>query len=247
MRLSAALPRFFRTDADNRTVTARSLRRGPPIWAVAVGSGLVALLIVGVIYAILSQTSSPPPVATTGTSPRTAQTGGLTPATATTQAALSASAGPFGAARAAFVTAIAPQPGALLTATPTVATAVQPTQPVQPAQSAALDATSVPVTQLPPATPQVTATPTPTPRAPAAAPRVEKTAQGLLTVTCRPQICEEVIDNGKPFGAAPFFRKPVAAGEHRIQLKAHNPPITKIVQVYVVADDLKVVSVTMAP
>jgi len=257
-----SLPRFFRTDADNRTVTARSLRRGPPIWAVAVGSGFVALLIVGVIYAILAQTSSPPATVSqnetgVGTATGTPPTGrgagtGLAPTTTTTASlASSAATGPFGFMRAGFVTATGTgaataTPGSSVTPPTTAAptAAIPPATP--PAATVAADAPSVPVTQLPTATPPATPPPAAA-RPPPVATRSDKPPQGLLTVTCKPQICDEVTDNGKPLGTAPFFRKPVPAGEHRIQLKAHNPPITKIVQVFILADDLKVVSVTMAP
>ncbi|MBX3233625.1 MAG: protein kinase, partial [Labilithrix sp.] len=81
---------------DNRTMTAQRFKRRPPMWVVAALSCSVALLVAGIVIAIIS-TTNPQPVAKS-TAPVGSSAGSV--------------AGPFTAARDAFQNATAPQPSA---------------------------------------------------------------------------------------------------------------------------------------
>jgi serine/threonine-protein kinase len=222
-------------------MTAAALRRGLPMWAVAVASGLVALMFVGIIYAILASTSSPPKTVTSAT-----PSGSASPPGSGLAGSVVAppGTGPFGVARAAFSQTIIPPPKPTAMLAPTT----PPVAPVAPTQSAA--SATTPVTTAPttaPTTPATTAASTAQARpTPIATPRVEKEATGLLTIICKPA-CDQVFDNGRPLGTSPIFRAPVPVGEHRLQLKTNSPPVNKVITVYIVRDDLKVVPVTMTP
>jgi len=216
-------PLEFGGSMDNRTVTAQAIRRGIPLWAVAVGSALVALVLVTGIYVFITRSSTPT------TPPKTIATssGSATPASTSTTIA-NLAAGPFGSARAAFAHAIEPPPPPAPTAT------IAP--PVTPSALPSSIVTQAPTTPPPP-----TAAPTqrPTPqRGP------EPIATGLLTVMCSPS-CDQIIDNGKLLGPGPIFRQKVAVGEHRLQLKKGN--VTKISNTIVTAGDLRSVAVVMTP
>ena len=53
-------PLEFGGSMDNRTVTAQAIRRGVPLWAVALGSAAVALLFVTAIYFVITRTTTDP-------------------------------------------------------------------------------------------------------------------------------------------------------------------------------------------
>ncbi len=215
---------------DNRTVTARALKKGLPPWAVAVASGVAALVFVGLIWIVLSLavgSSKPQPVASPSTS-----------ASAGTGAPLVPGSGPFGSARAAFSAVLVPPP---------------PPPPPAPTASAAMPSEPTPVDTTPPPTPTpapapthtavAAAAPTPVHAAPTPVARPARGPSGMLTVICKPGPCDQVIDNGKSLGASPIFRAQVPVGEHRLQLKSASG--MKVVPVIVVADELKVVSVSI--
>ncbi|MDB4943586.1 MAG: serine/threonine protein kinase, partial [Labilithrix sp.] len=85
-RVAPTMNRLNAPTYDNRTMTAQRFKRRPPMWVVAALSCSVALLIAGVVIAILSSASPAAPTSR--------------PATATSAA--SAAGGPFTSARAAF-------------------------------------------------------------------------------------------------------------------------------------------------
>jgi hypothetical protein len=74
---------------------------------------------------------------------------------------------------------------------------------------------------------------------------VTGTGTGVLTVICFPA-CDHVFDNGRDLGASPIWQKQVSAGEHRLKLTTANPPATKILTVFVAADELKTIKQTMS-
>lgn len=93
-------PPFVPAGRENRTVAARALKRGIPMWAVALASGLVALLFVGAIYLLIAG-----PADANDKRPTPMASGGAAPDGATKP-----SGGPFAAARSAFKVALLPQP-----------------------------------------------------------------------------------------------------------------------------------------
>ncbi|MEO6420655.1 MAG: protein kinase, partial [Polyangiaceae bacterium] len=102
------IPRFF-VPNDGRTMTAQSFqRRGIPMWAVAVASGVVALIFVGLIYVLLAPRAPTTPK-TVASNASATSSGGLSAPPSVPPTGTSAS-GPFSGARAAFATAITPPP-----------------------------------------------------------------------------------------------------------------------------------------
>ncbi|MEO8799295.1 MAG: hypothetical protein ABI551_15500, partial [Polyangiaceae bacterium] len=206
--------------AENRTVTAQALRRGMPIWMVALGAALVALLALAVLYVVVTHLDSTPPSKTvaSGSSAAPATSAATTSPTANGTSGSGVGSGPFGAARAAFSQVIAPPPAPVPTASATVA----PTLEAPPAETAA--ALSPPstqtVTQLPDqraaSTPRSTGGPS---HSPARVASAATGGTGMLTIVCSPN-CDQVVDNGRLLGPSPIFRLKVSAGEHRLQLKS---------------------------
>ena len=226
---------------DNRTMTAQRYKRRPPMWVVAALSCSIALLIAGVVIAVISSPS--PPKATTGSTTPTAAAGAT-------------GSGPFASARAAF-NGIVNQPGSSLVppGAPPSAVTAPPLHPTAaavsaepPAVAAALPAATtaaaapvVPVAVAPPAPPSpppaapVAAPPpatTPRPAAPpstaapapppaTAAKPSKPAALGALTVVCMPK-CDQITDNGVPLGPGHIFNRPVPSGRHVLQLSAPN-------------------------
>ncbi|MBS2020303.1 MAG: protein kinase [Deltaproteobacteria bacterium] len=179
-RMAPTVPRAGGPSYDNRTMTAQRFKRRPPMWVVAALSCSIALLIAGVVIAIVSASSSGPekprvtgPTSTTGT------TGG-----GASNAAAAGSSGPFSSARAAFNSAVAqpgssaapttpPSPGA---APPPAMTAAATSDAPPPVATTAAPPPPVATAAAPPAT-TVAAAP-PTPPAPAA-PTPIKTATAV--------------------------------------------------------------------
>jgi serine/threonine-protein kinase len=216
---------------DNRTMTAARLKRRPPMWVVAALSCSIALLIAGVVIAIISTTSSP----NRGNS------------TATGRGATTGATGPFTAARTAFNTVVTPPPTQPTTPTTSMTPPPSPPHPgadssATPTQTATANATAqttaAPTPPQAPTTPTVASpTPTPTPvvrtaaapaPAPAPAPVAQTTSKkpanaalGALTVVCMPK-CDQIIDNGAPLGPGHIFNRPVPAGRHVLVLSAPN-------------------------
>ncbi len=228
---------------DNRTMTAQRFKRRPPMWVVAALSCSIALLIAGVVIAIISSTSSSP------ATPKTAPSSASGNSVGVTGTAGATAGGPFSSARAAFDAVVNPPgssiappgaPASAVTAPPTMtadapadAPAAAGTAPVaQPAAVAvAQPAVAQPAVAQPaaiaaaqpavaaPARAPVAAAPAP---APVPKPTVAKpSALGAITVVCMPK-CDQIIDNGTSLGPGHIFNRPVPAGRHVLQLSAPN-------------------------
>ena len=254
-------PRLFAPPlpGELRTDTARKLSRPPPMWMVAAGSGLAALVaaVLVIAFASWSAKREEHPAVTAGAAPAQA--------TATVVHATTAPAtGPFGSARSAFALAIAvsptappppaPVPSATVAATPS---AVAPSPPPAAATPAppppASDSTPAPAPH--PAAPlPVAAAPAPA-RATAAARRPTPipaaaapvgSDHGQLSIICFPA-CDAVYDNGQLVGPSPIFKRTVAVGEHKLRMTSANPPATKVVSVIVMGDQTLTVRQPMTP
>lgn len=221
-RMQATVPRAGGPSYDNRTMTAQRFKKRPPMWVVAALSCSIALLIAGVVIAIVSASSGPPspsptPRASSSSSPSTAGTGA-----GSTAAATPGSAGPFSAARGAFNTVVS-QPGSsaaptgttppgAVTAPPVATTPPAATAEVAPATTTATTATAG-ATTAPAATTATaaaaatTAAPTPAPApAPTQAPAPAQTA-----ATARPTATAAAAFTAVPTPAAtPTTKKPAA-------------------------------------
>lgn len=213
---------------DNRTMTAQRFRRRPPMWIVAALSCSVALLVAGVVVAIISWTSPQQPRPNEGAS------GGAAVGTSPP--------GPFAAARTAFITVASPTPASAPTSA--VVPPVMPT-PSAPAPAAAPTTTSAAASAAPPSTapPPGTASPATRPVvAPAPLPR-RTAALGALTIVCLPK-CDQIIDNGAALGPGHIFNRPVPSGHHVLVLSAPNG-VRKTVQVEVVPEQTREVRLSM--
>ncbi len=226
-------PTVQRIPNDNRTMTAQRFKRRPPMWVIAALSCSIALLIAGIMIAILTTTSSSTIQATR---PGT---------TATTQSpAASLATGPFTSTRTAFNNVVnapaAPPMPSPAPPPPQPTGAATPAPTVDPTPTAATaTATVVPVTK-PTAAPQ----PQPTAVVPPPTATAKKTSStGAITVVCLPK-CDQIIDNGTPLGAGHIFAKQVAAGKHVLQLSAPNG-VKKTMPVEVLPDQTKEVRVSM--
>jgi eukaryotic-like serine/threonine-protein kinase len=230
-RMQPTMPRMAH---DNRTMTAQRFRRRPPMWVVAALSCSMALLIAGVVIAIISTTA--PPQARSSPVPTGATAGAV---------------GPFTAARTAFTAVVtappppapqpAPQPGPL----PTTGAV---TAPVETSAPAATVATAIPASTAtaipsPPASPQRTAAPAAVPQAPQPSTKKAAAGTGTLTVVCLPR-CDQIIDNGASLGPGHIFNLPVPAGRHILVLSAPNG-VKKTVPVDVTNDKQTEVRMSM--
>jgi serine/threonine protein kinase len=186
---------------DQRTVTAQSLKKRVPVWAVAVGSAALGLLAFAVVLVLVSR-PTPRPRAVPG-AVSTASTGGTPPP--------SAAGGPFTSARTAFLAAIATPPGG---DTPNNVAPPATTNPAPPPPDAPASSTPTPAsTTSKTAKPTWTAVPVAPTDAPAPA---SPAAQGTLKVICVPS-CDQVFDNGAPLGPSPVVKK-TSVGSHRLKL-----------------------------
>jgi len=269
-RMQPTVPRMGGPSYDNRTMTAQRFKRRPPMWVVAALSCSIALLIAGVVIAIVSASSS---------GPEKSKVTGPTSSGGVPSTAPVGSGGPFSSARAAFNTAVsqpgssnAPPPGVAPAAPPPVMTTAAPTDtapaattaaaaPPPVAAPAAPPATTAavaaqPPTPPPPAAPaktasQVAATPTPaatpvkaaTPVATPATVPAKPASLGAITVVCMPK-CDQIVDNGTSLGPGHIFNRPVAAGRHVLQLSAPNG-VKKNLVIEVVSDQTKEVRMSM--
>ncbi|HWL86421.1 MAG TPA: hypothetical protein VNO21_11495, partial [Polyangiaceae bacterium] len=245
-----------------RTIMAQGLKQGIPMWVVASVAGVLALLLVGAIYVVFLGTSPGNRTAAAPAPTGLVERGGPGSAAAV--------AGPFGSAREAFNTAIAPAPKAaepviledkiapIVTASASAAPPAATSAPTNaraaimaPAAIAKPDAGPEPIkretatrgpTEIDAA--RVATGPTERKSTERRADKSEKT--GLLTILCKPNPCNEGTDNGKPFDPS-VPRQSVPAGEHRLVLKTSNPPVTKSQTVTVSAGDLTIQRVIMSP
>ncbi|MCW5833961.1 MAG: hypothetical protein KIS78_16295 [Labilithrix sp.] len=235
---------------DNRTMTAQRFKRRPPMWVVAALSCSIALLIAGVVIAIISTTSPGP----------RAQQGGA--ATTTTAGAV---AGPFTAARTAFTSVVrraaagperdhaaahgdhAAAAGAhrradrgrdgapVVTAPPVVPT----TPTVQPTAPPRLRRPRRP-------RPRRRRLRRPPPRARLRAGPDAEEVHLYWSPHCRLHApkCDQIIDNGTPLGPGHIFNRPVPSGRHALVLSAPNG-VKKTLQVEVVPEQTKEVRISM--
>ena len=218
-------PTIPRSAADNRTMTAQRFKRRPPMWVIAALSCSVALLIAGIMIAILTTTSSNGNQATR-------------PGASAQVAAAGAATGPFTATRTAFNNVVTVAPPPPVTAPPSAPPPPPPaptpaptaaTTPPAGAETGLAGATATlgvvagPKGAVPPVQPtapvNVGVQVQPPPAAPA--PPKKTSATGMITVVCLPK-CDSIVDNGTPLGAGHIFGKQVPAGKHVLQLSAPN-------------------------
>jgi serine/threonine protein kinase len=227
---------------DNRTMTAQRYKRRPPMWVVAALSCSIALLIAGVVIAIVSSTGNTPSKGAGTPSPSGSVAAGAN--SPPSGAANAAGTGPFSSAKAAFNAVVsqpgssaAPPPGsppAAVTAPPVMTAAVTPDPTPAPtappvanptpavAVAAAAPPAGAPVIAPLQTQPRPAATPVAVASPPAAAPTPRKPAAlGAITVVCMPK-CDQIIDNGTSLGPGHIFNRPVPSGRHVLQLSAPN-------------------------
>jgi hypothetical protein len=229
---------------DNRTTTAQRYKRRPPMWVVAALSCSVALLIAGVVFAIISTTSNST-VVRSSTGAASAQ-GPFTAARNAFNAVVTAPVQPSGAIvpPPSAAPAPAPDPGAAVTAPMAMPVPAEAPQPPLPTTSAPATTAATPTAPDPTA-----ARPAPAPApAPLAAPVVTPkkqtpAAMGALTVVCLPK-CDQIIDNGTPLGPGHIFNRPVPAGRHVLVLSAPNG-VKKTMAVEVPPDTTREVRLSM--
>jgi serine/threonine protein kinase len=202
---------------DQRTITAQSLKKRVPVWAVAVGSAALGLLAFAVVLVLVSRP----------TKPRTTPVVVAASSTAVAPPP-SAAGGPFTSARTAFLAAIATPPGGNSpnnVAPPATTTAPAPA-PDPPASAAPPSASAAAKTPKPTWTAVPTGVPNdaPAPAGPA--------AQGTLKVICFPS-CDQVFDNGAPLGPSPVVKK-TSVGSHRLKLVWSDANL--VVSTVVIAD-----------
>jgi serine/threonine-protein kinase len=262
--------------SDPRAATGQFLRpKRVPAWAVAVASGLVALVFAGglvLIYALVSSPRKP------DGQPVAAGSGSVKPGSSAAPGS-GARGGAFAAARSGFLAAAIPPPVTLAPAPEPVAPVAAATAPDTAAPApVAPDPTPVaaapPAPSPPPAPPpqQVAAvtptptrnydpppaaapTPTPQPRVqPAASPTPVAGTGGSTGGAGLPRGyvsviclpgCDRVEIDGQSLGASPIFRHAATVGSHRIKLISSNPPGTKVVSKIVVADTVAMVRESM--
>ena len=217
-RMAPASQRMGAPTYDNRTMTAQRYKRRPPMWVVAALSCSIALLIAGVVIAIVSASGSPSKSAGVGSPSSSAVAGGATGAagansaagangaTGANGAASAGGAGPFSSARAAFNNVVA-QPGSSLTpppgAPPTAVTA-------PPVMTAAVTPDPAPSPAPSPSTPPVAA-PTP-PVAVAAATTAAAPVIAPVVAQPRPAAAPVAVAVAAPAAPAPTAKKPAALG-----------------------------------
>ena len=225
--------------SEQRTITAQSLRRGVPVWAVAVGSAVIGLMAFGLVILLLSRSLSH---GSSQTDPSARAAASTAPAPTTlppVPAALPAPhGGPFAAARAAFVSTIGaamPGPTGNNTIAPSTSSASAPSPPPP---SATTTAQAIPTTNIAslPVTPtrqSPTVAPHPAQTSTTTAPSTTGGGSGTLKVICFPG-CDQVIDNGSALGPSPIIRRTATVGSHRIKLVWSDS--SKVVSTVVIAD-----------
>lgn len=203
---------------DGRTITAQSLRRRVPVWAVAVGSAVIGLAMFALLVLALSRGSHPQPAASPAKS--------AAPSTPASAAVVSTTIGPFAAARTAFAATLAAVP--------------PPPPPPSPVATSTATATATATSTSTRATPAPRPAPTPSPSpSPSPLPAAAVgTSTGMLTVICIPG-CDQVVDNGAPIGPSPVIKRKVSVGSHRLRLVWNDANMT--VSTVVFADQVQTV------
>lgn len=221
---------------DNRTMTVQRYKRRLPMWVVAALSCSVALLIAGIVIAVIS---------TTGPASHPPRNGAVTSGTD--------AVGPFTTTRTAFDRVIAST--ASTSEAPAKADdAADPSTighapaPADDPMSAQADSPAPAKGESPPAPPAArpapTSPPAAVPRPARDAPTTQKSeALGALTIVCIPK-CDQIVDNGTPLGPGHIFNRPAASGSHTLVLSAPNG-VKKTLQVEVVPAKTKEVRISM--
>jgi serine/threonine-protein kinase len=225
----ADMQRLFAPPSRNehRTVTAQSLRRRIPVWAVAVGSAAVGLLAFVLVVLILSA-ASPRPRETAVKS----GAGATATANATVPTPVPASNdGPFTSARAGFQAAVAATPSPVDDNTAPAPSSSSTPSPTAPPPPAVIPTTSI--TSPPPAAVPKTQAVAPRNAGAATSPSTSGSGSGTLKVICFPG-CDQVIDNGSALGPSPIIRRSANVGSHRLKLVWSDA--SKVVSTVVVAD-----------
>jgi hypothetical protein len=224
------------TRDDNRTVTAQSLRRRIPVWAVAVGSAVLGLVAFGIVVAAISHRSHDS-TATAPSASASAIASGPAPIVIVAPAP-----GPFTSARTAFEAVLAPA------ASPSPINAPPP--PPAPAQAGGTPGDSsakappplvIPTTNvasLPAAAPRKGSSRGAPPPAPPPEQSTTPSETGTLKVICFPG-CDQVVDNNAPLGPSPIVRRNAPVGSHRIKLIWSDA--NKVVSTVVIADSVATV------
>ena len=218
-RMQPTVGRMGAPTYDNRTMTADRYKRRPPMWVVAALSCSIALLIAGVVIAIVSSTSgsgTPTPKTAGSGAPAPSSSGGAAAGASPAVAGAASGSGPFSSARTAFNTAVG-QPGSSTTpipspTTPPAALTAPPvmTAAADPAPTAPPVATTPAVAAIAPAPSTVTpVAATPAPPAPPAAP-VTPAPQPVAVATPRPTPAPQPVPAAVPPPAA--AKKPAALG-----------------------------------
>jgi hypothetical protein len=190
---------------EQRTVTRRALRRRIPAWAVAAGSALLGLLAAGLVAFAIRHVGRRP-----ADTPHGVDSAGARGDSHGPVIFVSTRAGPFRAARSAFVSAIS----TASLAPPSGGGAAAAAEPASP--------------------PARNPTPGAAPRP--AGPTSQSTGggpSGTLKVICLP-VCDQVIDNGNALGPSPVVRRNASVGSHRIKLVWGD--VSKVVSTIVLAD-----------
>jgi len=214
-RMAPTSQRMGGPSYDNRTMTAQRYKRRPPMWVVAALSCSIALLIAGVVIAIVSASGSSKGASGAGgvTPPSSAVAGaagtasGVTGA-GTAGAAGAAGTGPFSSARAAFNNVVA-QPGS--SATPPGAPPGSPPTAVTapPVMTAAVTADPAPSPS--PTTPPVAA-PAPPPPPPVAVAAATPPVIAPAPTAPRPTAAPVAAPAAAPAAPPPTAKKPAALG-----------------------------------
>jgi serine/threonine-protein kinase len=246
------------SSAGAGTMTAERFKRRPPMWVVAALSCSIALLIAGVVIAVVSATGPTPPPRTQGgpggvstNGPFGSARGDFNRATsgptssAGPSTAVTAPAAPPPVATPGDTSTAAAQPAPPASAPPTATTAAgaQP-QPTTTATTQTTAKTAATVAAAPPQPapppPQPAQPPKPTPSATATS---KPNALGAITVVCMPK-CDQIVDNGQSLGPGHIFNRPVPAGRHTLGLSAPNG-VKKNLVVEVVPEQTREVRISM--
>ncbi|HEY8039567.1 MAG TPA: protein kinase [Polyangiaceae bacterium] len=229
----ADMQRLFAPPSRNeqRTITAQSLKRRIPVWAVAVGSAAIGLMAFAFVILLLSRATSRPRAPGAKGAPRPSAT-----APAPVVVVVAPPMGPFASARIAFASTLTPSAPTSSAGAPAPAPA--PAAP-DPSAIPSANVASLPLAPSAPSAPRpsphgaaTAAAPAPPPPA-APTPSTAGAGSGTLKVICFPG-CDQVIDNGSALGPSPIVRRNASVGSHKIKLVWSDG--SKVVSTVVIAD-----------
>ncbi|MFO0677596.1 MAG: hypothetical protein U0169_13755 [Polyangiaceae bacterium] len=251
---------------ENETVTDASNRKVVPLWMLASAAAFAGLMVVALVYAIVSSPSrkaAKDAAALASANPALggpgSASGSLGPVGGPGDVDPT-KVSPFTSLRAGFFEATrrpddpsaprAPSGPATPSVAPLglapVAPATAPPQPVVTAGAqtpvpGVVSTTSSPVAVVPaPNLPTMAPQPPPQPVVAPRPPPVRAAAgsdEGLLSVVCLPACDRVTMDGATNLGPAPFFRKKVRVGSHRLELHAKDGNVAKTISVVVTAGE----------